>query len=56
MLESDIDASNVWDGISKFIDTSGDTTDAKKADVSRMSKLLIQLKNEPSPKTHISSV
>lgn len=45
-LEADVDAANVWDGISKFIDTSNDEVDKKSSDISRMKKLLIQLKNQ----------
>ena len=44
-LESDVDANNIWDGISKFVDTTNDYVDPKAADISRMKKLLIQLKN-----------
>lgn len=40
-----MDASNIWDSIAKFIDTSNDIQDPKIADVTRMRKLFIQLKN-----------
>jgi hypothetical protein len=47
-LESDLDAGNVWDRVTKLIETSVDTPDdPSKSDVSRMRKLFIQLKNEP---------
>lgn len=46
--ESDLDAGNVWDRVTKLIETSVDQPDdPNKADVSRMRKLFIQLKNEP---------
>jgi uncharacterized protein YdcH (DUF465 family) len=46
--ESDLDAGNVWDRVTKLIESSVDQPDdSSKADVSRMRKLFIQLKNEP---------
>jgi hypothetical protein len=46
--ESDLDAGNVWDRVTKLIESSVDQPDdPNKADVSRMRKLFIQLKNEP---------
>ena len=47
-IESDIDGVNTWDRVTKLIDASQESvaTD-EKADVSRMRKLFIQLKNEP---------
>jgi hypothetical protein len=50
--ESDLDAGNVWDRVTKLIEASVDQPDdASKADVSRMRKLFIQLKNEPLEST-----
>jgi hypothetical protein len=50
--ESDLDAGNVWDRVTKLIEASVDQPDdANKADVSRMRKLFIQLKNEPLEST-----
>ena len=46
-LESEVDAANTWDRVGKLIDASNDTTNATNADVTRMRKLFIQLKNEP---------
>ena len=45
--ESDLDAGNVWDRVTKLIETGVDADELEKADVSRMRKLFIQLKNEP---------
>mmetsp|Transcript_15697 Transcript_15697/g.16442 ORF Transcript_15697/g.16442 Transcript_15697/m.16442 type:complete len:155 (+) Transcript_15697:25-489(+) len=46
--ESDLDAGNVWDRVTKLIEASVDAPDdPNKSDVSRMRKLFIQLKNEP---------
>ena len=55
-LEADVDATNVWDGISKFIDTSADVLDKKSTDVTRMKKLLIQLKNQTQESSRASSL
>lgn len=50
--ESDLDAANVWDRVSKLIEASVDAPDdPSKSDVSRMRKLFIQLKNEPLEST-----
>lgn len=50
--ESDLDAGNVWDRVTKLIEASVDQPDdSNKADVSRMRKLFIQLKNEPLEST-----
>ena len=47
-LESEIDIGNVWDRVSKLIDAGAEySADSGKADVTRMRKLFIQLKNEP---------
>jgi hypothetical protein len=45
-LESDVDANNNWERVSKLIDAV-ESADAAKADVARMRKLFIQLKAEP---------
>ena len=50
-LESEVDAANTWDRVGKLIDASNDTTIATNADVTRMRKLFIQLKNEPLEST-----
>jgi Clathrin light chain len=44
-LYSDADG-NAWERVTKLIDVTSDP-EASKADVSRMKKLFIQLKNEP---------
>jgi hypothetical protein len=46
-LESEVEGANPWDRVTKLVDLSMDTTEGKKSDISRMKKLLIQLKNEP---------
>jgi Clathrin light chain len=46
-LESEVDAANTWDRVAKLIDVANDTTIPNNADVTRMRKLFIQLKNEP---------
>jgi Clathrin light chain len=46
-LESEVDAANTWDRVAKLIDVTNDTTIPNNADVTRMRKLFIQLKNEP---------
>ena len=46
-LESEVDAANTWDRVGKLIDASNDATIPTNADVTRMRKLFIQLKNEP---------
>ena len=50
-LESEVDAANTWDRVAKLIDAANDTTMAANADVTRMRKLFIQLKNEPLEST-----
>ncbi len=46
-LNVDVDAGNTWERVSKLIDAGSEpVNDSKKADVSRMRKLFIQLKNE----------
>lgn len=44
-LASDIEGAAPWDRVMKLIDANTDASDAK-ADVSRMKKLFIQLKND----------
>jgi hypothetical protein len=47
-IESDLASTNIWDRVTKLIDAaSGESADSEKADVNRMRKLFIQLKNEP---------
>eukprot|EP01041_Mallomonas_annulata_P007958 gene7958-16291_t len=47
-LESEIDIGNVWDRVTKLIDSGAEySADSDNADVTRMRKLFIQLKNEP---------
>lgn len=47
-INTDIDVVNTWDRVTKLIDASMDaSTESNKADVTRMRKLFIQLKNEP---------
>lgn len=49
-IESEVEASNSWDRVTKLVDLATEpSTDNKKADTTRMKKLLIQLKNEPLP-------
>ena len=56
-LESDLDGANVWDRVSKLIEAGVDVPDdLEKADVSRMRKLFIQLKNEPLESTRGAAV
>ena len=56
-LESDLDGGNVWDRVSKLIEAGVDVPDdLEKADVSRMRKLFIQLKNEPLESTRGTAV
>ena len=50
-IESEVDANNNWERVTKLID-AGESADAAKADVTRMRKLFIQLKNEPITTTH----
>ena len=52
-IESDIDGVNTWERVTKLIDASMEagTTDTSKADVTRMRKLFIQLKNDPLEST-----
>ena len=50
-LESDGDINSIWEGIAKYIDTSNDVQDPKNADVTRMRKLFIQLKNQSAEKS-----
>lgn len=52
-LESEVDAANTWDRVGKLIDASNDTTIPTNADVTRMRKLFIQLKNEPLETTRV---
>ena len=49
-IESDADGANVWERVTKLIDQTTEA-EAGKADVARMRKLFIQLKNEPLDKT-----
>ena len=49
-IESDADGANVWERVTKLIDQTAEV-EAGKADVVRMRKLFIQLKNEPLDKT-----
>jgi hypothetical protein len=47
-IESDIDGVNTWERVTKLIDAAMDnSTESSKADITRMRKLFIQLKNEP---------
>ena len=48
-LETEVDASNIWERVTKLIDISQDApiAESSKADIARMRKLFIQLKNEP---------
>lgn len=56
-LESDLDGGNVWDRCTKLIEAGNDVPDnSEKADVSRMRKLFIQLKNEPLETTRGAAV
>jgi hypothetical protein len=55
-LESDLDGGNVWDRCTKLIEAGNDVPDSDKADVSRMRKLFIQLKNEPLETTRGAAV
>ena len=50
-LESEVEAANTWDRVTKLIDASAEVGESDKADVARMRKLFIQLKNEPLEKT-----
>ena len=50
-LESDGDINSIWEGIARYIDTSNDVQDPKNADVTRMRKLFIQLKNQSAEKS-----
>mmetsp|Transcript_24835 Transcript_24835/g.22550 ORF Transcript_24835/g.22550 Transcript_24835/m.22550 type:complete len:154 (+) Transcript_24835:40-501(+) len=45
-IQSEEEVGNAWERVTKLIDISAEA-DTKKSDVSRMKKLLIQLKNEP---------
>jgi len=48
-LESESDpACNTWERVLKLVDATAESSDSKKADMSRMRKLLFQLKNDPS--------
>ena len=49
-IESDSDGSNTYDRVTKLIDSTAEP-ESGKADVTRMRKLFIQLKNEPLEKT-----
>ena len=53
-LESESDANNNWERVAKLIDV-GDAGDPTKADISRMHKLFIQLKNEPLETTRATN-
>lgn len=55
-LESDLDGGNVWDRCTKLIEAGNDVPDSDKADVSRMRKLFIQLKNEPLETTRGAAI
>ncbi|CAE7619893.1 Clc [Symbiodinium microadriaticum] len=56
-LESDLDGANVWDRVSKLIEAGVDVPDdPDRADVSRMRKLFIHLKNEPLETTRGAAV
>lgn len=47
-LETEVDASNIWERVTKLVDVSQEVpTESTKADTTRMRKLFIQLKNEP---------
>ena len=46
---------NTWDRVAKLIDAANDTTMAANADVTRMRKLFIQLKNEPLEHSRMAS-
>lgn len=52
-LESEVDAPNTWDRVTKLIDTNQPEAptekgaESTKVDTGRMKKLFIQLKNEP---------
>lgn len=47
-VSSDLDGPNTWERVTKLIDANMDaTSESGKADVTRMRKLFIQLKNEP---------
>jgi len=51
-LESEADGSNTWERVTKLVDTkTGESADTHKADVTRMKKILIQLKSDPLEKT-----
>ena len=54
-LESEADMTNSWERVTKLIDANSDAADATKADVTRMRKLFIQLKNEPLETTRLAS-
>jgi Clathrin light chain len=53
-LESDVDG-NIWERVGKLIDAASENPDPSKADVNRMRKLFIQLKNEPLENTRNAS-
>ena len=47
-LETEVDASNIWERVTKLVDVSQEVpAESTKADTTRMRKLFIQLKNEP---------
>jgi hypothetical protein len=54
-LESEAECGNTWDRVSKLIDAGAEALETGKADVTRMRKLFIQLKNEPLEKTRASA-
>jgi hypothetical protein len=53
-IESDADGNNVWERVTKLIDQSAEP-ETGKADVTRMRKLFIQLKNEPLERTRAAA-
>ena len=53
--ESELDG-NTWDRVSNLIEANVDDNELEKADVSRMRKLFIQLKNEPLEATRGAAV
>jgi Clathrin light chain len=56
-LESEIDVGNTWDRVSKLIDSGADfSTESNKADVTRMRKLFIQLKNDPLEVSRVAAI
>lgn len=46
-FESEVEGAKPWERVTKLIDLNLDVTETNKSDISRLKKLLIQLKNEP---------